>query len=905
MKKLFLALTMLLGLIPFSSIAQITLTPTSQLLEIAQSYFQNQDVDYYLVQDNDSKHYTVFVDAEPVKNWGHKCYYLYIPKPIPSSINTDNVKITEDNFPPNQTLAVLSVKDRFGNIANFKPIVNKAVHADVPGVVKTPAQRTYAVILSGGLNKSSNYKRYWNDCSFIYQTLVNKYGVPKGNIYPIMADGTDPADDTLISRDFYHSEYESQSLDLDFDSMPDIELAATKDNITNVIDNLSKRLQKDDHFFLFVIDHGDVDKETKNSYICLWQGDDMESDYKLYDYELANMLSEMSANNVNINIVLGQCYAGGFIDDLAKINCIVSTACRASESSFASIEGTSDEFVYHWTCAVNESDNLQNPISGIDLDGNGIITMDEAFIYAKNHDRYKGGPLQEHPQYSSTPISIGEDLAFNRLAPSIDLYIKDNADDTGKYPNLTAENLWESPSIWVSNRINGTSHENPEYSLKTPVSYVNVRVHNRGKEKYTNGKSLQVYWSLASTANAPATWYGKETYTDNTVTGNNRYLTGGSVGIVPITEIPAGGYKDFKIKWILPEMMKNFPNKKFYFNYMAKIVDGTVDESYTAGKTAFDVRGNNDLAQRSDAVISKKDVANDCNIFIRNTSNSPKSYTLELRPQTSTDAEIFDNAAVEMEMTNKIYSAWNSGGGMSKGIELATSSTGIPDFRLYNIVSADNALENICLNGNEYDAVKFNFRFNKLTSNITHYTLDLVQKDENGKIVDGVTMIVESPQYYPSSSLNLSAVPTDNGMYELTVDDNDFNKVNWLNGNGTLISQEAKVTVLPTLNDNTFTVTATTEDGDIAIDNISLDSDFGIKAVSCQSGVLNVELNSVAAEKATLTLNAVSQFNVSKSQTVPVGTDAISFDISELPQGMYVVSYMIDGVLIDQKKINL
>ena len=45
--------------------------------------------------------------------------------------------------------------------------------------------------------------------------------------------------------------------------------------------------------------------------------------------------------------------------------------------------------------------------------------MDEAFIYAKNHDRRSA----EHPQYVSTPISVGEDLAFNHLAPAVDLYI--------------------------------------------------------------------------------------------------------------------------------------------------------------------------------------------------------------------------------------------------------------------------------------------------------------------------------------------------------------------------------------------------------------------------------------------------------------------------------------------------
>jgi len=33
----------------------------------------------------------------------------------------------------------------------------------------------YAVIISGGANPAYNYARYWNDCSAIYQALVNRY----------------------------------------------------------------------------------------------------------------------------------------------------------------------------------------------------------------------------------------------------------------------------------------------------------------------------------------------------------------------------------------------------------------------------------------------------------------------------------------------------------------------------------------------------------------------------------------------------------------------------------------------------------------------------------------------------------------------------------------------------------
>ena len=180
----------------------------------------------------------------------------------------------------------------------------------------------------------------------------------------------------------------------------------------------------------------------------------------LHDYQLASMLSPFTQKNVNVNVVLGQCFSGGFIDDLTKAGCVVATASTGSEYSWACGDIPYDEFVYQWTTAINGANHRGAKVYP-DTDTTGRITMDEAFIYAKNHDRRSA----EHPQYVSTPLSVGEDLAFNYLAPAVDIYIKDNPEDTGKEPNMTTDEFWKSPSIWVRNQDDGIEiHENPVYS---------------------------------------------------------------------------------------------------------------------------------------------------------------------------------------------------------------------------------------------------------------------------------------------------------------------------------------------------------------------------------------------------------------------------------------------------------
>jgi hypothetical protein len=245
-------------LFPTALFAQARDVSQSDALAIAQRQFWGKDVDYYMLNDNSSEVWNIFVDAEPMKGWQHDCYILIIPKSTTSNINWLIPEKILRKFPPQEDYFPILVKNRYGNNANSKPQVKKVISSNE---VSEAAQRTYAIILSGGINKNSNYERYWNDCSFIYQTLVNKYGVPKENIYPLMSDGNDPAADMRCVT----GEYKSQSLDLDFDGIEEIKLAATKNNVKRALSSLSNKLQKDDHLFFFVIDHGGTTDYKTNS----------------------------------------------------------------------------------------------------------------------------------------------------------------------------------------------------------------------------------------------------------------------------------------------------------------------------------------------------------------------------------------------------------------------------------------------------------------------------------------------------------------------------------------------------------------------------------------------------------------------------------------------------------------
>ncbi len=133
---------------------------------------------------------------------------------------------------------------------------------------------------------------------------------------------------------------------------------------------------------------------------------------KLYDDELNSMLSQIPAGG--ISIFLEQCFSGGFVSDLAGFDAIMTAATetelswsvdgldvlgnQASGNPTGAVgEGSFDEFVLHFVSAlyldypgnVGYPNNYpSSPLGGVnaDADGDGQVSMQEAFNYGKSED---------------------------------------------------------------------------------------------------------------------------------------------------------------------------------------------------------------------------------------------------------------------------------------------------------------------------------------------------------------------------------------------------------------------------------------------------------------------------------------------------------------------------------------
>ncbi|MCR4918521.1 MAG: hypothetical protein K5928_01720, partial [Prevotella sp.] len=744
-------------------------------------------------------------------------------------------------------------------------------------------EHTYAVIISGGVNKYSNYIRYWNDCSFLYRVLTRRFLVPKTNISLLMADGDDPATDQ-----FCNNYFRSSATDLDGDGVADLHLAATKANVLSELNRLSQVMTDEDKLLIFVTDHGGTTDYSGGSYICLWNNG------KLYDYELASSLSSFDVRS--ICVVLGQCFSGGFLDNLNSLKRVSLAASTGSEVSWAMSNLCFDEFLYHWTCAVNESDYLGNSVAS-DSDGDGKVTMLEAFNYAKAHDT-----RSEHPQ-KVTGWYQDKSWAINDHSFSHELMIRDNEEDAGYEPNYSTDISWRSPAFWIRND-NDTICELEELhvSQNDPILYINVRVTNNGRTTYTGDGSmfLHGYWALSSSSQTLPAWYGEE------IESTSNLVAGGIMTQKPIrVAIQPGETKTVSYQWVLGEELVARLNSPGDHAHVCVLMAVSADGSQTMQLPYGITVGENGDTLKWVSVLEHNWIAQK-NVFLQNGAQQSGGMTLLVRGNGPQRLELWPAEGRESDLAmldvavgldDGLYASWQASDKSADNASILRSSP-----QTVHLNGRGSTVSGLVCGKSKSGSVTCSAEFIASEDVVEERTIeyDIVQRDEaSGQVVGGERFVfVQKPRKAISPVIEYD----ENCLTAAGVDEPA--SYEWYDAEGNKVATGRSVAVPQKTGSYTVKVKADS-DGAVGYASIAIDSGLHIAGISPvpfgQS--ISVTLSAPAYSNTTIRLTPVG--TAGKAHEIRVNEGELRIDIAttEYVKGTYLVTLLHDGQALDSRQI--
>lgn len=836
-------------------------------------------------------YYAFFVDEEPYKGWKHKCSYVFVPNELNGRTDmlVKTVRLQYD-MPQKSNMDFIPINnvDRYPN-NNSSLKIKVSQNIDLNSVTSNP--HTYAVIISGGVSKYMNYERYWNDCSYIYQVLRNKYNVSKDNISVLISDGNDPSAD-MRKADF--SGFVSSPLDLDNDGVSDINYSATKNNIRTVLSNLSSKLTNEDQLFIYVIDHGGYDENRSESYICLW-------DYEtLYASELSEMLGKIKTPY--INMVFGQCFSGGFVKKLEKPGRVIATACAENESSWACSDIPYDEFVFQWTNAVNGLNGVSmSPVSS-DLNSNGIVSMEEAFMFARENDRRNDS---ETPQFSSLNHSVCDDLSLSNIPKGFSLYLKDVSEDYGHEPSTEGE-FWLSPDIWVRNNDDGMINQESEpiKLAKDAVSkdvYLYMRIRNRGISAYSpdlKKQYYQIYYANAALGIRPENWLGVACDEDELVYGDKIISNSIPKAIEP------DGYTIVKYKWNIPEdLIAEMKNGYLHFCLLGRISNTRGEEisrDEELLKYMSNVVASNRLAQKNMSFILTSDPNSNCiPLKIRSIADSERQYNIELAPIAGAK-NIFDEAEIGIGLSADAYTNWEKSG--KNGTNCKTYD-GKP-----NIIFMENegTINSLLLKNTDELNIACHFKKQNISLATDTFKLNVIQRDvETGKIVGGEAIYIIRKSRGQVINPGIGVI---DGVYDKKLTATNINEpvsYEWIDNNNKIIGTE-KTLMLTDDNSDKITLRVTADsDGALAYATVDLNEFVRIKSINPLplTSVLNVSLDSSARSGMKLVLSSSVGLMNKVELNLKEGEREFSIPTGKIAKGEYVLSLYDNGKVIDSRHI--
>lgn len=486
-----------------------------------------------------------------------------------------------------------------------------------------------------------------------------------------------------------------------------------------------------------------------------------------------------------------------------------------------------------------------------------------------------------------------------------DLVIKDNSTDTGAEPN-DVQYFWESPDIWIRNYNDSSNeHQNPIYKSNNLPNFIKVRVKNNGGVASTGYEKLKIYWAKASTAlSYPNPWHGGIYQEGNT---NLNALMGSPLDSIYIPILQPNEETILTVPWVVPNPYVYIPetnnqNDRWHFCLLARI-EADNDPMYTTETTdlATNVRNNNNIAQKNVTVSQFSNFLYGGAIAVGNHFNISRTFNLVFKSIKTNDKYLSDEAEVHIELSDVVFNAWKNGGFQSEDVRLGRKPKTI-------VLMSENAkLKNLQFAPNKVGAIAVNIHYLTQAVSQESYTLLVKQTDENDKIVGGETFnISRSPRDLFYAQADDKEVNKNETVVLSAEDINETAIYNWYDSEGNLVHEGANFETSVDIAKTYKLEIIATIDGykDYKDVEVSLKSDHIVTVYPNPLAThANISYKINNATNAYLSITGVYGSNVANNYILDINQNNITIDMSSYPAGIYTVSLIANGSVVDQMSI--
>jgi hypothetical protein len=256
-------------------------------------------------------------------------------------------------------------------------------------------------------------------------------------------------------------------------------------------------------------------------------------------------------------------------------------------------------------------------------------------------------------------------------ASPVDLWMQDNADDTGAEPDPSPNPMWISDDIWVRNAPNGLTNQDHQNPLSQQLNHVYVRVRNRAcAAAGTQSGTLRLYWAKASSSLSwPAPWDGSVT---------SPALMGGLIGSQPVT-VAGGAVQIVDFNWTPPDPSDyaSFGADKAHFCLLARIeTTSTSPFGMTSPETSnlyANVQNNNNIVWKNISIVDTDgDGARYADVVIGNMGRGRRRAQLVFDTPKREGGTLFDWGYILVEFRGDALTDWAKGKVQGEGFEALT-----------------------------------------------------------------------------------------------------------------------------------------------------------------------------------------------------------------------------------------